>query len=303
MSAVGDEVRPIIIKRKKVIAGGHHGGAWKVAYADFVTAMMAFFLLMWLLGATTEKQRKAIADHFNPTITVNRNSGGGGNFFGGDSTFTEETLPHSGTGSTNPLPVPVQASAGSNGIDGDKDVSSESGDDPAEGKSEEELAADAAAEAEQETFEELSQLIQGGGGEALLEDTAARHVLTKLTDEGLVIEIFDLPGEPLYLPGTTTPNAIMMDVTDMLARVLDLVENEVAINGHTQSHPIVVRNDPAWDLSAARAMALRQNLELAGLEGKRTQRVTGFADHKPATRNPMATRNNRLEVIILRSDI
>ena len=68
---------PIIIKRKKVIAGGHHGGAWKVAYADFVTAMMAFFLLMWLLGATNEKQRKGIADYFNPTIPVNKVSGGG----------------------------------------------------------------------------------------------------------------------------------------------------------------------------------------------------------------------------------
>jgi chemotaxis protein MotB len=69
-------VAPIIVKRKKIIAGGHHGGAWKVAYADFVTAMMAFFLLMWLLGATNEKQRKGIADYFNPTIPVNKVSGG-----------------------------------------------------------------------------------------------------------------------------------------------------------------------------------------------------------------------------------
>lgn len=76
---------PIIIKKKKVIAGwGHHGGAWKVAYADFVTAMMAFFMLMWLLNATTEKQRKGIADYFNTTIPVNRISGGGEGMFGGD---------------------------------------------------------------------------------------------------------------------------------------------------------------------------------------------------------------------------
>ena len=68
---MSDQPAPIIIKRKKVIAAGHHGGAWKVAYADFVTAMMAFFLLMWLLGATTEKQRKGIADYFNPTIPIN----------------------------------------------------------------------------------------------------------------------------------------------------------------------------------------------------------------------------------------
>ena len=69
---------PVIIKRKKIIkGGGHHGGAWKVAYADFVTAMMAFFMLMWLLNATTEKQRKGLADYFNPTIPINRISGGG----------------------------------------------------------------------------------------------------------------------------------------------------------------------------------------------------------------------------------
>ena len=80
-----NEVRPLIVKRKKVIAGGgHHGGAWKVAYADFVTAMMAFFLLMWLLNATTEKQRKGIADYFTPTIAIARVSGGGSGAFGGD---------------------------------------------------------------------------------------------------------------------------------------------------------------------------------------------------------------------------
>jgi chemotaxis protein MotB len=91
-------VAPIIVKRKKIIAGGHHGGAWKVAYADFVTAMMAFFLLMWLLGATNEKQRKGIADYFNPTIPVNKVSGGGDGAFGGDSIFSENTLARNGTG-------------------------------------------------------------------------------------------------------------------------------------------------------------------------------------------------------------
>ena len=78
MAGQTNAVAPVIIKKKKtIIGGGHHGGAWKVAYADFVTAMMAFFMLMWLLGATTEKQRKGIADYFNPTVTVNRTSGGG----------------------------------------------------------------------------------------------------------------------------------------------------------------------------------------------------------------------------------
>ena len=93
---------PVIIKRKKIVSGGgHHGGAWKVAYADFVTAMMAFFLLMWLLGATTEKQRKGIADYFSPTVPVNRVSGGGSGAFGGDTVFSEQSLAQSGTGASS----------------------------------------------------------------------------------------------------------------------------------------------------------------------------------------------------------
>src|SRR6056297_467887 len=92
---------PIIIKRKKIVAGdGHHGGAWKVAYADFVTAMMAFFLLMWLLNATTEKQRKGLADYFSPVIPINRISGGGDGAFWGDSIFAEDNMVQNGQGAS-----------------------------------------------------------------------------------------------------------------------------------------------------------------------------------------------------------
>ena len=104
--AVDSNVAPIIIKRKKVSGGdGHHGGAWKVAYADFVTAMMAFFLLMWLLNATTEKQRKGLADYFSPTVAISRVSGGGDGSLGGDSVFSENTLPRVGTGATSLRPM------------------------------------------------------------------------------------------------------------------------------------------------------------------------------------------------------
>ncbi len=113
---------PIIIKRKKVIAGGgHHGGAWKVAYADFVTAMMAFFMLMWLLNATTEKQRKGIADYFSPTIPINRISGGGEGSFGGDSVFSEDTLAQNGTGASQKKPTEANAAKGSTGYDQSKE--------------------------------------------------------------------------------------------------------------------------------------------------------------------------------------
>jgi len=102
-----------IIKRKKVIAdAGHHGGAWKVAYADFVTAMMAFFLLMWLLNATTEKQRKGIAEYFSPTVPIARISGGGEGSLGGDSVFSENTLPKMGTGASSVYPTESRMARG-----------------------------------------------------------------------------------------------------------------------------------------------------------------------------------------------
>ena len=98
MADKDDNKRPIIIKRKKVIAGGHHGGAWKVAYADFVTAMMAFFMLMWLLNATTDKQRKGLADYFSPTIAVSRVSGGGEGALGGRSMSADASQVQLGRG-------------------------------------------------------------------------------------------------------------------------------------------------------------------------------------------------------------
>ena len=117
-----NDKRPIIIKRKKIVAGGHHGGAWKVAYADFVTAMMAFFMLMWLLNATTEKQRKGIADYFNPTIPVNRVSGGGDGAFGGDSIFSEDTLVHNGTGASQSRAMRERQARGVSGVTLDEDI-------------------------------------------------------------------------------------------------------------------------------------------------------------------------------------
>ena len=160
---------PTIIKRKKVIAGGgHHGGAWKVAYADFVTAMMAFFMLMWLLNATTEQQRKGLADYFAPTIAVNRISGGGDGAFGGDNIFTEETLAQSGTGV-------IQPTLGFEQV-----------------RSEEDEAADAAVAAEVSALRDIEEVLMGQGGESMVSDQALRHVITRLTDEGLVIELFDL---------------------------------------------------------------------------------------------------------------
>lgn len=284
MSAQGN-VAPVIIKKKKVSGGdGHHGGAWKVAYADFVTAMMAFFLLMWLLNATTEQQRKGIADYFSPTIPINRISGGGDGDFGGSSVFSEEALPQNGTGATNQRPTEAAQARGEMGVDSDSQ-------------------AQAQAEAEmKDAMEALEDALSGKSGESTVSQEARRHILTRVTDEGLVIELFDLDHAYLFAPGTDEPTPLLEELAELLASVSTLVENGLAFEGHTRSEPIVVVNNPVWDLSTSRAQRMRLLIQANGIAAERVQRVTGHADREPALENPMAVRNNRLEVILLRSD-
>ncbi|MFP1646580.1 OmpA/MotB family protein [Pontitalea aquivivens] len=275
-----DNAAPVIIKRKKVVGGGgHHGGAWKVAYADFVTAMMAFFLLMWLLNATTEKQRKGIADFFNPTIPINRVSGGGDGALGGESVFSKDQIVHNGTGGT-PMP-------------------------PSEYGADQSGAADTEGEAETEALRQvqrdIDKMFTGVGGESMASTLLARHIVTKVTDEGLIVEFFDLPQAPLFQGDTAEPTEVTQQIAAMVARVFGLVPNAVAIGGHTRSYPDMLRENPVWNLSTARAQKLRGLLKEAGFPESRVQRVTGFADRKQATENPMSQRNNRIELILLRS--
>ena len=273
---------PVIIKRKKVIqAGGHHGGAWKVAYADFVTAMMAFFMLMWLLNATTEKQRKGIADYFNPTIPVNRISGGGDGAFGGDSVFTEQSLAQSGTGATSTQPTE------DNQARGDVGAANEDG------------AADAASE---QAMKEVEMALTARGGESMTMERLMRHVTTRVTDEGLVVEVFDLEEAALFNGESAEPTQVLKDIAAMLTEVFSLSTNAVAVNGHVHSYPITLVSDPTWELSASRAQSMRALMQGMGMPNKKIARVTGHADHKPVTADPTAIRNNRLEIILLRKD-
>lgn len=284
---------PVIIKRKKVTGGGgHHGGAWKVAYADFVTAMMAFFMLMWLLNATTEKQRKGIADYFSPTIPLSRVSGGGDGSFGGDSVFSEDQIAQNGTGASSQRPSAERQAMGQTGTDMSQSP------EPA-------AAADAAAEAARfaKAARKIEAALMGLGGESMASAQAARHIVTRVTDEGLIVDLFDLEDARLFEPGSDTPTPVALELAGVLSRVFSLVENGIAVGGHIRAQPEVLRINPAWDLSAARAMRMRGLLEAAGLPPERMQRVTGYADRQPMLRNPMAVQNNRLEVILLRSDI
>ena len=277
---------PVIIKRKKVIqGGGHHGGAWKVAYADFVTAMMAFFMLMWLLNATTEKQRKGIADYFTPTIPVNRVSGGGDGAFGGDSVFTEQTMSQNGSGAALQSPTESEMARGASGTEA------------AQGEAEGSAAAQETAE-----LTELEEKLLARGGESMTMEQLLRHVVTRVTDEGLVIEIFDQPGASLFDAETAEPSTLLKELAGVLTEVLQISTNEIAVNGHVNARPITLIDNPVWQLSATRAQNVRQLMEDIGMPSARMQRVTGYADKEPVTTDPTAIRNNRIEIVLLRED-
>ena len=274
---------PVLIRRKKVVKGdGHHGGAWKVAYADFVTAMMAFFLLMWLLGATNENQRKGIADFFNPTIPVNRVSGGGEGAFGGNSVFSEMTLAQNGTGAGMGRPTEDNQARGDSGVAADED-------DGDEGTEAAQLAA-------------IEEALLGRGGESMVTELLRRHVISRITDEGLIVEIFDGPDAALFQPDIATPTDTLLELLRAIEEVFATVDNRVAIEGHVAASPLVLAEDPAWDVSQARASRVREELQSVGLAEPRFVRVTGHADRKPVSGNPMSVRNNRIELILLRDD-
>lgn len=261
-----NEPAPVIIRRKRITkSDGHHGGAWKVAYADFVTAMMSFFLMMWLLGATTEEQRKGVADYFNPSVAV-APTGGGGDILAGDSLFSQQTRARSGSGVTE---ARERSGTGMGSAD------------PAMMKAEVDAA--------------FAALTGNGGMEDLMQ-----HIATRISDEGLVIEIYDIDSASLFTGETARPERILRQIADMLADVLAITTNDVAINGHMRAYPVVLVKNPVWDLSSARAGEMRRLLQNAGFPPARLQRVTGYADRKPVTADPMAIRNNRLEVILLR---
>ncbi len=278
MGAQGNAA-PIIIKKKRVSGGGgHHGGAWKVAYADFVTAMMAFFMLMWLLNATTEKQRKGLADYFSPTIPVNPVSGGGDGAFGGNNMFSEKTMVMDGSGASARHPTEARQARGSTGVD-----------------------ADGSGSGAAQDFSTLEAQLLGRTGESMVSDKVLKHIVTRVTDEGLVVELFDTEDQPLFESETDRPTAMMRALMLLVARASDLVTNAVAVEGHVSASPVVLVDNPAWDLSTARAQVVRQMLEDKGFPDQRLDRVTGHADRELSSENPMAPRNNRIEVIFLRN--
>ncbi|MEM0923817.1 MAG: flagellar motor protein MotB [Pseudomonadota bacterium] len=275
--------QPIIIKKKKSGGGdGHHGGAWKVAYADFVTAMMAFFLLMWLLNATTESQRKGIADYFAPTIPISPITGGGSGILSGDSVFAEDTLAQDGTGGTKQVASTLKQKPGDAGqVEGEQSSLNEP----------------------ERSLEEVESQFVSMSGESDVADDLLSHIRTEVTDEGLVIEIFAKEGQPLFQTGSEEPSRKMRLLLAMVGDVIGLVSNRIAITGHTDAIPFTGADFDNWRLSSARADRSRRSLIGNGIDEGRFDRITGKADQEPALPDaPEDPRNRRITLTLLRSD-
>ncbi len=277
-------LRPIIIikKKKKVSGGGHHGGAWKVAYSDFVTAMMAFFLLMWLLNATTEEQRKGIADYFNPTIPISRISGGGSDGLNGSSIFTEQTYAKMGTGATRDATAGRPSTAKTSGNElADKDHgASESG------VSDAEIAHQLALVAKQDA--------------AALND----HIMVKMSPEGIVMELVDSEDIPLFQKGSSEPTDLLITLVSTVTQSFTTFGNSIKIVGHTDAHPFQGGGDfDNWDLSAERANVARRLLLKEGFPAQRIQEVPGRADTDLLIENdPYGAQNRRISITLLKQD-
>lgn len=275
------EPRPIIVKKVIVEGhGGHHGGAWKVAYADFVTAMMAFFLLMWLLGATTEKQRKGIADYFTPTLVETKQGSAGSNgMFGGDSFEGKENYPTTGGQGSLSITIPKDASG----------VKDRGGVDHKDRRAQ-----------DQTRFQKVkAQLDKKLASTAALR-RLARHVRFTETREGLRIDLIDEADFAMFGMGTDRLLPQARALIGEVAKVISGVPNDVIVRGHTDGLPYASgRSMNNWLLSSSRAEATRKALSDSGIANARFAKIEGVADRDPLVAgNIYDPRNRRMSIIL-----
>ncbi|MXP27613.1 OmpA family protein [Porphyrobacter algicida] len=261
---------PIIVKKVTVVEGGHHGGAWKVAYADFVTAMMAFFLLLWLLGATTEDQRKGLADYFTPTLVKTKEqSAGSFGPLGGSSLTDVDNYPHAmGQTGTRSITVPRDTTGG-----------------PKEGGS-------------------AAKRVRSSLEEKVATNARLRRLLRQVrmvdTTEGTRIDLVDDADFSMFTLGTTMMSKDARDLVKALSEVVGAEGGELTIRGHTDALPWKDRhNGNNWSLSAGRAEATRQEMVRDGIALSRFRRIEGVADREPLiSDNPEDPRNRRISILL-----
>jgi chemotaxis protein MotB len=293
-----------VIKRiKKSSEGGHHGGAWKVAYADFVTAMMAFFLLMWLINTTTPEQKRGIADYFAAQNISRSTSGAGGvlagQVFGADGaraagaqSVVQKTTPPKPRNETQSQTA-GQAKGGATDSQGSAAQSQEKSDDAVQGQT----PSDQNREFEQAEMS-LRQAMQQMPDIAEL----SRNVITTVTPEGLDIQLVDQDGQAMFRPGTAALLPKARILLQQVAKIVDRLPNRITITGHTDAAAFTGPNGTTnWELSAERANAARAVLAAQGIDSDRIFQVSGKAGSDPLLPDdPYASSNRRISILLMR---
>ncbi|MEZ0497281.1 flagellar motor protein MotB [Sphingomonas sp. IW22] len=286
----GNNQPPKVIVKKVYIEGhgGHHGGAWKVAYADFVTAMMAFFLLMWLLGATSEQQRKALADYFAPTLVqLKQKSAGSFGPFGGASLTDVDNYPNrAGQTGTREMTVPSGATGGKKVGSGEKGSLKNP---------------DALTKQDRQNFSRLRAQLEASMKRDAKMAKLARHVKFVPTIDGMRIDLVDDANYSMFDLGTTALVPEADKLIGMIAESIQGTENSIMIRGHTDSlgygNPLQMNN---WMLSSGRAEATRRRLARGGVAEARFERIEGVADRQPMIAEaPGDPRNRRVAITLL----
>jgi chemotaxis protein MotB len=273
-----DSTRPIVIKRKKVVAGGAHGGAWKIAYADFVTAMMAFFLLMWLLGSTAKGDLQGIAEFFqNPLMVANKGGSGSGDassvLQGGGKDLTRQA---------------GQVKRGD--IETDKKTY---------------FAKEANAEfkrKERESLENLKSQIEKMISDSPQLSQFKRQMLLDITSEGLRIQIVDEQNRPMFDSGGAELKPYTRDILRQVGLALNSVPNRISLAGHTDAAQFAGgdRGFSNWELSANRANASRRELVAGGMDDSKVLRVVGLSSTVLFDKNdPLNAVNRRISIVVL----
>ena len=289
--------QPIIIKKVKKGGHGHHGGAWKIAYADFVTAMMAFFLLLWLISMTTPEQKEGLADYFAPA-NVSLSTSGSGGMMGGtaldtsgakmagsavdgmrDVSMTPESQSHG---------TPSSATGGADGTKGGK--SNNDGKATAELKSDNERAFHSAAASIRQAWQELPDITS-------IQD----NLLLEVSEEGLDIQIVDQTGRAMFPEGSKYPTEDARQAIAALGPILQKLSNQINISGHTAAGGTY--SNPrygSWELSSDRANVVRSLLGEFGLSDDRVNSVIGRSTADPFFPNdPYQAANERIKITVL----
>ena len=268
--------QPIIVKRVKKTAGGHHGGAWKIAFADFATAMMAFFLVMWLMTSATPEQKKAISGYFQDPIG-----------------FTESASPYVIDLGGTPTPAPERTL--------NPDISETPESQPDESGVSTDQIETLAEKMEQERLELLLQELQNKVEENPELQRFKDQILFEITQDGLRIQIMDAENRPMFALGSANLQPYFEDILLAMADTIRAVPNKISISGHTDAKPFVGRGDFGnWELSSDRANAARRTLVAGGYPDEQVAQVVGYASSALFDReDPFNPVNRRIDIVVL----